>query len=157
MTEEQTLKTCKICNELVTLDKMNGKRCKKCVYKQNTERNKEYMKEYYKQNKYEQNGDDALPAVYKIKCKDSTINDFYIGSTKHLKRREKEHSIVCNGGRNKKPLYEYIRNNGGWENWELVIVETVLKPEELFSYEKKHIMTLKPTLNINGGTIRKEY
>ena len=157
MTEEQIYKTCKLCNESVILNNMHGKRCKKCIYKHNTEANREYMKEYYKRTKYEQNGDDVLPAVYKIVCKDPFIKDFYIGCTKHLKRREKEHRIVCNGGKNKKPLYECIRNNGGWENWEFVILKTVQELENLFNYETEYIMTLKPTLNINGGTIRKEY
>ena len=47
-------------------------------------------------------------------------------------------------------LYSFIRDNGGWENWEAVIIrefdETVDR-NDLFQYEGYYISHLKPMLN----------
>ena len=153
MTEEIFI-LCRVCEQKLCDDFFYTKRrvCKKCV----NIKKKDYYKKYYERINLELNGADALPAVYKIKCKDPNINDFYIGCTKHLKRREKEHSTICNLGKNKKPLYEFIRNNGGWNNWEMVIIESVLNPDDLFFCEYEVLKKLKPSLNVNGGSFKRE-
>ena len=58
--------------------------------------------------------------IYKICCDDCP--DFvYVGSTKAFRQRKKQHKIDCKV-RNQK-LYTTIRENGGWENWRMVIIE----------------------------------
>ena len=64
--------------------------------------------------------------IYKIICKDETINDIYIGHTTNFKQRNKLHKSTCNveslKGYNYK-IYKIIRENGGWDNWNMTIIE----------------------------------
>merc|ERR1712074_213099 len=64
--------------------------------------------------------------IYKIVCKDPKITDCYVGSTtSHLKRKSK-HKYDCNNEKSENynfPVYRFIRDNGGWENWEFVLLE----------------------------------
>jgi len=57
--------------------------------------------------------------IYKIYCKDTTITDVYIGHTTNFIKRKYQHKICCNSN-NKLKIYDSIRNNGGWENWDMV-------------------------------------
>ena len=64
--------------------------------------------------------------------------------------REKEHRNCCNRKVNKR-LYNFINNNGGWTNWE-IIVEIELKEynkHELKELEQIYINLLEPKLNVN--------
>ena len=64
--------------------------------------------------------------IYKIVCNDPNINDVYVGNTTDFKRRKASHKNACinknNIGYNLK-IYQIIRNNGGWQNWEMIEVE----------------------------------
>jgi len=64
--------------------------------------------------------------IYKIVCKDAEITDCYVGSTtSHLKRKS-QHKSRCNNKNDKEynyPVYRFIRDNGGWDNWEFVLLE----------------------------------
>lgn len=64
--------------------------------------------------------------IYKIQCKDETITDIYIGHTTNFKQRSKSHKSNCNvkssKGYNYK-IYKIIRENGGWDNWEMKNIE----------------------------------
>jgi hypothetical protein len=59
--------------------------------------------------------------IYKICCKDETVTDTYIGHTTNFDRRKLEHIQSCKLSPMK--VYEYIRNHGGWDNWDMVILE----------------------------------
>jgi len=77
----------------------------------------------------------------------------YIGSTNCFRQRFREHrSRVDNDTCNDylKPLYLFIRNNGGWDSWFHEILEEVdisIKPKELFELERKYIDEQNPNLN----------
>ena len=58
--------------------------------------------------------------VYKIFCKDDTIQDTYIGHTKNFETRKTNHMKDSLTSSNK--LYDFIRNHGGWYNWDMVIL-----------------------------------
>jgi hypothetical protein len=64
--------------------------------------------------------------IYKIQCKDENITDIYIGHTTNFKQRNKMHKSNCNidtsKGYNYK-IYTIIRKNGGWDNWNMTIIE----------------------------------
>ena len=47
--------------------------------------------------------------VYKIYCNNNSITDTYIGITKNIINREKQHKSNCNYSNNK--LYNNINNN----------------------------------------------
>ena len=91
-----------------------------------------------------------MNCVYKIVCKDPTITEFYIGSTKDLNTRG--HKTKCNNPKNESyniPLYQFIRSNGGWDNWDILVLE------EIPNYDKNNRLKLeqfykdklKPKLN----------
>ena len=63
---------------------------------------------------------------YKIVCKDENIKDCYVGKTKNLKKRWNCHKNTCNNENNKKynlKLYQFIRENGGWNNFNMIEIE----------------------------------
>ena len=63
---------------------------------------------------------------YKIVCKDPTITSTYNGSTTDITRRKSQHKNTCNNpniyGHNCY-VYQFIRANGGWDNWEVIELE----------------------------------
>jgi hypothetical protein len=64
--------------------------------------------------------------IYKIYCTLSTINEFYIGSSARYEERCILHKSDCNNinsPRYSYKLYNYIRNNGGWENFTVEVLE----------------------------------
>jgi hypothetical protein len=61
--------------------------------------------------------------VYKIVCNDPDIIDVYVGSTKNFYLRRnlhKSHSTFKD-----LKLYKTIRENGGWDNWSMIDIETL--------------------------------
>ena len=90
--------------------------------------------------------------IYKLCCNDVTIDDVYVGSTKNHYKRKHEHKDRCKHNNRKeynKYVYRFIRENGGWDNWEYVILETVQYNEkhELHRREREYIENLGATLN----------
>jgi len=101
--------------------------------------------------------------VYKIICKDLSIADMYIGSTINFKNRGYLHKSCCVNKNNKAynyKVYKFIRDNGGWENWEMIKICDVkcLDNYDLCKTEGKYILSLKPTLNkCIAGRTKAEY
>ena len=60
--------------------------------------------------------------IYKICCKDTSITECYIGSTTNLIKRRSQHKRLCELGKDLR-VYNFIREHGGWDNWELVPIE----------------------------------
>jgi hypothetical protein len=94
--------------------------------------------------------------VYKIVCLDPTITDCYVGSTTNLTRRKYNHKTrCCNKSKNNESyhnqfVYRFIRDHGGWDNWQFVLVRKykhVKTKQQLIQKERKYIDKLKPTLN----------
>ena len=100
-----------------------------------------------------------ISAVYKIT--NTITNDFYIGSSKNIKQRWKEHKIPSMWKKYpNKQLYQDMRKYGV----DKFVFEVIEEAEESFLKEKeqKFIETLKPTYNnrnANGWDIDryKEY
>lgn len=67
---------------------------------------------------------------------------FYIGSCKDFKKRKIDHRNRCKIDNQK--FYQYIRNNGGWDNFKMELLEYCLEYQER---EIELIKTLKPPLN----------
>ena len=63
--------------------------------------------------------------IYKIFCKDKTKTDVYIGHTTNFIKRKYQHKICCNNLNNKLKIYNIIRENGGWDNWSMIDIETL--------------------------------
>ena len=89
---------------------------------------------------------------YKIVCRDLDVKDMYVGHTTDFKTRKGCHKRVCNNSNDKqhnRSLYNCIREYGGWENWDMVLIETKALNNSLEARkrEREHIEDLKPSLN----------
>jgi hypothetical protein len=58
--------------------------------------------------------------IYKIFCKDENIKDVYVGMTTNFESRKFYHERDSETKLLK--LYQFIRNNGGWSNWDMTIL-----------------------------------
>jgi hypothetical protein len=88
--------------------------------------------------------------VYKLCC--DGINDFYIGSSFDMKDRKINHKSRCNNANSKYynlKLYQYIRANGGFENWkyEILVEKEFENKRDLEIKEQECIKLLNPLLN----------
>ena len=66
--------------------------------------------------------------IYKLCCRDPTIKDVYVGSTKNLRVRKAEHKHICNNDLSKSynyNVYQFIRANGGFDNWDVIQLEEI--------------------------------
>ena len=62
--------------------------------------------------------------MYMIKCCDDNIEGCYIGSTKDFKGRKHQHKTSCNNVQKYNiHIYKFIRENGGWTNFEMKPIE----------------------------------
>lgn len=59
--------------------------------------------------------------IYKIICNDFSIKDTFVSSTTNFTKKKYQHSWECKVNPTK--LYQFIRDNGGWENWTMVMIE----------------------------------
>jgi hypothetical protein len=86
--------------------------------------------------------------IYKICCKDELIKDIYVGHTINFLNRKIQHKISCLKNYNYK-LYNFINENGGWDNWEMVKLQTVNCKDLLEARQKEneYYNLLNPTLN----------
>ena len=104
--------------------------------------------------------------IYKLICNDENVKDFYVGSTIDFKSRWTEHMSNCNNinccSYNTK-VYRFIRDNGGIDNWNMVVIEKypVRQDIELRMRECYWFDILEPPLNTYRPyltpTERKEY
>lgn len=64
--------------------------------------------------------------IYKIVCKDIDVPHLYVGHTTHFPNRKQSHKTVSNDPNHKLyncQVYRVIREFGGWDNWQMVLVE----------------------------------
>ena len=72
--------------------------------------------------------------IYKIVCNDINVTEWYVGSTTNLIKRRQQHKKICNNPATKNNnwyVYKFIRENGGWESWSIVLVENFGCKEKL--------------------------
>ena len=65
--------------------------------------------------------------IYELKSKDKSVTGTYIGSCWDMKRRLTDHKDKCNNKKRKKynyPVYRYIREHGGFDNFEMTIIDS---------------------------------
>ena len=104
----------------------------------------------YKRKKMPINYQNAL--IYKLECCDPNITDIYIGSTCNFNRRKTQHKYNCIKEQNKDyniPVYQYIRETGGWYNWKMLLVKQIPARDKrhLNKIEAKYIRELGAKLN----------
>lgn len=90
--------------------------------------------------------------VYKIVCSDVSITECYVGSTTNLRIRKNQHKNTCNNVDDKSynlPVYQFIRENGGFQNWIMVAVVEIEFENRMVlnACEREWIENLHATLN----------
>jgi hypothetical protein len=85
--------------------------------------------------------------IYEIFCKDPNINENYIGQTECFEQRKYNHSRSSKDSDLK--LYKTIRKYGGWDNWDMKILNYYYCKNQYESrqIEQKYIEIFKATLN----------
>jgi len=64
--------------------------------------------------------------MYKIVCNDLNVKECYVGHTINMTKRKCSHKSRCNNMKDKsynRKIYQIIRENGGWDNWNMLLVE----------------------------------
>jgi len=90
--------------------------------------------------------------IYKLCCNNTCIKDIYIGSTTDFTKRKYQHKYRSDNPdiieQNFK-VYQFIRENNGWDNWSMVLVEyfPCESKLELKKRERYWIETLESKLN----------
>ena len=92
--------------------------------------------------------------IYKICCIDKSINDIYIGSTTDFSKRKYTHKYASKNEKCKNYnfyVYQFIRENSGWENFEIIQLEEYPcnNKRELEKREEQLRTELNATLNNN--------
>jgi hypothetical protein len=90
--------------------------------------------------------------IYWIHCGDAKINQFYVGSTCNFFNRRNKHISDCYNNKStnyNSPLYKYIRDNGGWNNFTMDTIEPYPCDSklELLMCEQEWMNILEPKLN----------
>jgi hypothetical protein len=102
--------------------------------------------------------------IYKLVHKDDVNNEnIYIGHTTNFRNRKYKHKSSCNNSNDKhynEPMYNYLRNNGGWDEWVMIEIEKY-PCEDIREAEKKErywIEHYKSNLNKKiPGRTQQEY
>jgi hypothetical protein len=103
--------------------------------------------------------------IYKICCRDVTITDVYVGHTTNFTQRKYGHKHNCTNPESSQHnfrVYQFIRDTGGWDNWNMVEIERVccINENEAVKYEHSYMEQLNSTLNsvhISSTHINNEY
>jgi hypothetical protein len=91
--------------------------------------------------------------IYKIFCNDENISDLYVGHTTNFPKRKYQHKMSCSNLNNKYKIYEIIRQNGGWDNWNMIELakynckdhtEARIKEQEHYELLKANLNSLPP-------------
>ena len=87
--------------------------------------------------------------IYKICCKDATVTDIYVGHTTNFIQRKYQHKLSCNNFKEDYKIYNTIRENGGWNNWDMFEIAKYNCKDSTDARikEQEHYELLKATLN----------
>ena len=90
--------------------------------------------------------------IYKLCCKNPEIKEIYIGHTTNFIKRKHGHKKCCCNSNSKNHnlyVYQFIRENGGWDNWSMIQIEiyNCKNKIEASIRERYWIETLNSTLN----------
>lgn len=100
--------------------------------------------------------------MYKLKHKnDDDDENIYIGHTTNWIQRKSHHQGSCNCEKDRcynDKKYKYIRENGGWKEWEMIWIEDYpcMKKNEALAREEYLRCEFKAKLNTNKAFLSKE-
>jgi len=91
--------------------------------------------------------------MYKIVHNDLEITHVYIGHTTNFSRRKGCHKSSCNNEKNKYyhlKVYQMIRDNGGWENWNMIMIEVFPCSNSLEAHKRERELYEQYHANMNA-------
>jgi hypothetical protein len=96
--------------------------------------------------------------IYKLCCNDISIKDIYVGHTTNFEQRKNSHKRNCEILEKNTRVYKFIRENGGWSNWSMVLIENYdcVNKYEAVMRERYWIENLQANLNCNNPIATKE-
>jgi hypothetical protein len=109
------------------------------------------------------NVDYSKTVMYKIVSNDLNILECYVGSTTDFTKRKCAHKSICanaNGKHYNLKVYKFIRDNGDWHNWSMVLIEMYPCTNHLESLQRERYWCehLNATLNsLVPSRSQKEY
>ena len=91
-------------------------------------------------------------SFYMFVCDDETVTDSYVGHTGNFRQRKCVHKNKCNnpnGALYNSKIYRTIRENGGWDCWNMVEIkcQLCLSSRDAARIEQELITKLKSTMN----------
>ena len=90
--------------------------------------------------------------MYKICPKNKDLNYCYIGHAKDFNARKSQHKTPCMDATHNKAhfkLYEVIRQNGGWNEWEMVEIEQLNGKTKLEARIREQELIKQHNANLN--------
>jgi hypothetical protein len=100
--------------------------------------------------------------IYKIIHKTRTDIDFnYVGNTHNINKRKSRHKSSCNNEWDKAynlKIYQIIRSNGGWENWDMIIIHRCFVKDKIDAVmiEQSFMNEMKANMNSNKSYLTDE-
>lgn len=94
----------------------------------------------------------ANTSMYKLVCNDLSVKDVYVGHTTLFRTRKSMHKTKCNNVNDASYnllVYRVIRENGGWDAWQMIEIEKYPcnDENESTSRERHWYELLKATMN----------
>ena len=89
---------------------------------------------------------------YKIVCNDLNIKDCYVGHTTNFVKRRWQHKSDCKNTNGKKydyKIYQFLRDNGNWENWNMILIDTLSCENSFDALRKEREFVEKYNANLN--------
>jgi DNA repair exonuclease SbcCD ATPase subunit len=90
--------------------------------------------------------------MYKIYPKDKSLDYCYIGHTNNFEFRKKHHMLPCLNVSHTKShikLYQVIRENGGWDEWEMIELEKLNGKTKLEARMREQELIKQHNANLN--------
>ena len=91
--------------------------------------------------------------IYKLVSRDINVPELYVGSTCSFRARKAQHKKRCNNENDKKykyNVYQYIRANGGWDLFDMIQIEELLRTNVLSGEEQNDLIDLKKSIEQDG-------
>ena len=93
-------------------------------------------------------------SFYKFCCNDTTIYSSYVGHTSNFRQRKSSHKSNCdnpNGKAYNLKIYQTIRENGGWDNWNMIEIESKMCSSKRDAERREQTLTeeLAADMNMN--------
>lgn len=92
-------------------------------------------------------------SFYKFVCKDPNILYSYVGHTTNYSSRKNSHKSDCNNSistRYNFPLYVFMREQGGWNNWSMVQIHSQICTNSLEARQIEQELLEKQQFKLNA-------